>query len=172
MAGCLLFVVPVHGRRELAGICLRQLRRTCDALTAEGLEASAIVVADRENLEQLELRELGFGYVERDNRWLSRRFNDGFQLACDPRYTSRPADFVVPIGSDDWVDHRILLQTPERSRMVVGFQQLSFVREDGDEISSSRVDYLGGSRILRRQHPVGVEQGGAVLRSQEYRACP
>ena len=26
----LWFVVPAHGRLELAAICLRQLRRTCD----------------------------------------------------------------------------------------------------------------------------------------------
>lgn len=27
----LWFVVPVHGRLQLAAICLQQLRRTCDA---------------------------------------------------------------------------------------------------------------------------------------------
>jgi hypothetical protein len=145
----LLFVVPVHGRLELAAVCLRQLRRTCDALSEDGLEASAIVVTDRSTRGILRglFGELRFGYVERDNRWLSRRFNDGIQLACDPRYNTRPADFVVPIGSDDWVDHRILLQVPERNRTVVGFQRMSFVREDGREISASLVDYSGGCGI-------------------------
>lgn len=149
----LWFVVPVHGRLELATICLRQLERTCEALAEDGLDASAVVIGDRENL--LELREFVgvpakrgvFGSVERDNRYLSRKFNDGIQLACDPRYNPRPADFVVPIGSDDWVDHRILLQLPERNRTVVGFQRMSFVREDGRAIASSLVNYEGGCGI-------------------------
>jgi hypothetical protein len=33
----LMFVVPVHGRLQLASICLRQLRRTCDALIDNGI---------------------------------------------------------------------------------------------------------------------------------------
>lgn len=141
----LWFVVPAHGRAELARICLEQLRRTCDALTDEGLDATAVVIADDENLRTA--RELGFGTIERDNRWLSRKFNDGIQLAMDPRYTSRPAHYVVPMGSDDWIDHRIVLQLPERNRMLVGFKRMAFVREDGLELSRSYVDYEGGCGI-------------------------
>src|SRR5687767_4792022 len=99
----LWFVVPAFGRVELARICLRQLRRTCDALQAEGVEATAVVIADDENLDAA--RELGFGTIERDNRAVSRKFNDGIQLALDPAYNPRPGDYVVPCGSDDWVDH-------------------------------------------------------------------
>jgi hypothetical protein len=155
----LWFVVPVHGRAGLATICLRQLQRTCEALGEDGIEASAVVIGDRSNLLELRQRTPGllgapwvreratFAAIERDNRYLSRKFNDGIQLACDSRYNSRPADFVVPIGSDDWVDHRILLQLPERNRMVVGFQRMSFVREDGRVISSSLVNYEGGCGI-------------------------
>ena len=152
MTPSLWFVVPAHGRAELAAICLEQLRRTCDALAQEGLEATAVVIADDENLETA--RALGFGTVERDNRWLSRKFNDGIQLACDPRYNRRPADFVVPIGSDDWVDHRILLRTPQRNTEIVAFRRLSFVREDGLELSPSFVDYSGGCGI--RIYPRGL----------------
>lgn len=224
----LWFVVPVHGRLPLASICLRQLRRTCDALTENGIEATAVVVADRENLRELRRRlsnaapgpTLGFGTVERDNMYLSARFNDGIQLAIDrpllrqrqpthgeyvvsgrrvyrghppgERFTAdldrsaeqraiyrgdikllrrtapglaagsyrlpagwdahRAADYVVPCGSDDWVDHRILLDLPD-ARTVLGFQHISFVREDGREMVARHLNYPGGSgiRVYPRQ---------------------
>ena len=124
----LWFVVPAHGRVELARICLRQLRRTCDALALEGVEATAVVVADDENLNTA--RALGFGTVERNNAFTSRKFNDGIQFALDPEWNPRPADYVVPCGSDDWVDHRLFLHLPRPDTMI-GFQRMSFVREDG-----------------------------------------
>lgn len=146
----LWFVVPAHGRLALSAICLRQLRRTCDALTGEGIEASAVVIACDENLETA--RELGFGTIERDNRFLSRRFNDGIQLACDPAYNPRPVDYVVPCGSDDWVDHRLFLELPPADT-VRAFRRLAFVREDGREMTTRHLTYAGGCgiRIYPRQ---------------------
>ena len=140
----LWFVVPAHGRLELSAICLRQLRRTCDALTEAGIEATAVVIACDENLDTA--RELGFGTIERDNTFLSRRFNDGIQLACDPAFNPRPAAYVVPCGSDDWVDWRILTELPPADE-IVAFQHVSFVREDGRELTSSFIGYTGGCGI-------------------------
>ena len=139
----LWFIVPVHGRAKLASICLRQLRRTCDSLTENGIEATAVVIGDDENLDTA--RDLGFGTVERDNRFTSRKFNDGIQLACDPKINPRPADYVVPCGSDDWVDYRLFLDLPDTA--MRGFQRMSFVREDGRELSTSNVAYKGGCGI-------------------------
>lgn len=51
----LWFIVPAHGRAQLARICLGQLRRTCDALNAEGIAATAVVIADDENLDTARL---------------------------------------------------------------------------------------------------------------------
>jgi hypothetical protein len=154
----LWFVVPAHGRVDLARICLRQLRRTCDLLTAEGVEATAVVIADDENLDTA--RDLGFAWVERDNRATSRRFNDGIQFALDPALNPRPADYVVPCGSDDWVDHRLFLDLPP-SNMFYGFQRASFVREDGQEISVRNITAIGGVGI--RIYPA------ALMRPLEYR---
>jgi hypothetical protein len=201
----LWFVVPAHGRAELARICLTQLRRTCDALEREGIRATAVVVADDANLTTA--RRLGFGTIKRDNSFLSAKFNDGIQAALDPHLTDPPdgyghyevtgdrkfrghtkgarftvklnpfaerravdrgdivllsreritfqnftppdgwdgppADFVVPMGSDDWIDHRILLTLPG-DKTVVGFQRLSFVREDGRELRTAVAAYTGG----------------------------
>lgn len=140
----LWFIVPAHGRAELARICLTQLRRTCDRLEEEGVRASAVVVADDENLDTA--RELGFAGAPRDNRFTSRKFNDGIQLACDRRYNPDPADYVVPVGSDDWVDWRLFLDLPD-SRTVVGFQRMAFVREDGRELTVRHVNCEGGVGI-------------------------
>jgi len=146
----LWFVVPAHGRAQLARICLKQLRRTCDLLTAEGVAATAVVVSDDENLDTA--RELGFATVERDNQFVSRKFNDGFQAACDPALNPWPADYVVPCGSDDWVDHRLFLDLPGPDT-VVGFQRMSFVREDGLQMVTTFLNYDGGAgiRIYPRQ---------------------
>lgn len=140
----LWFVVPAHGREQLSRICLEQLRRTCDALEAEGVRASAVVIADDANLTTAQ--DLGFAWVERDNRFLGRKFNDGIQLALDPRYNPHPADYVVPCGSDDWVDHRLFLDLPDQ-RTMVGFQHLAVMREDGRELAVREVNYRGGTGI-------------------------
>lgn len=110
----------------------------------EGIEATAVLIADDENLDTA--RELGFGTVERDNQYVSRKFNDGIQLACDPEFNPRPADYVVPCGSDDWVDWRLFVDLPNQ-RTMRGFQSISFVREDGCELSTSNVAYKGGCGI-------------------------
>ena len=146
----LWFCMPAHGRLELARICMRQLRRTCDALEDNGVRASAVVVADDENLDTA--RDLGFAWVERDNRFTSRKFNDGIQLACDRRFNPHPVDYVVPIGSDDWVDWRLFHNLPQPNTMV-GFQRMAFVREDGAELTVRRINSEGGCgiRIWPRQ---------------------
>lgn len=141
----LWFVVPAHGREQLAAICLRQLRRTCDALTAEGLDASAVVIGDDGNLETA--RDLGFATVRRDNRYLSAKFNDGIQVACDRALNPRVVDFVVPCGSDDWVDHRIFLERLPGRKEIVGFRLAAFVDETGQQIIAREIDYRGGVGI-------------------------
>jgi glycosyltransferase involved in cell wall biosynthesis len=152
----LWFVVPASGRVDLARICLRQLRRTCDDLADRGIEASAVVVADDENLDTA--RDLGFAWVRRDNRFVSRKFNDGIQLACDRAYNRHPADFVVPCGSDDWVHPGLFEDLPDH-RTMVAFQRMSFVREDGAELTVRHLNNEGGCgiRIYPRQmmRPVG-----------------
>ncbi len=166
----LWFVMPVHGRLPLASICLRQLRRTCDSLAENGIEATAVVVGDDENLDVA--RDLGFGVVERDNQFVSRKFNDGIQLACDPAVNPRPADFVMPMGSDDWLDYRIINPSvlPEADE-IVGFQHISFVRGDGRELTKTFLNVTGGCgmRIYPRAllAPVGYRPAEEDL----YRAC-
>jgi hypothetical protein len=137
----LMFVVPAAGRVGLTAICLRQLRRTCDKLEHAGIKASAVVVADDENLDTA--ADLGFAVFGRRNTWTSRKFNDGLQLACDPAFNPRPADYAVPFGSDDWADWRLFLNLP-RDGSVLAFRRASFVREDGQEMIGCDIDYTAG----------------------------
>ena len=141
----LWFVVPAHGRERITSICLRQLRRTCDSLAAEGLASSAVVIADDANLDTA--RELGFGTIVRDNKFLSAKFNDGIQLACDGRFNPRVVDYVVPFGSDDWIDYRILLERLPGPREVIAFRHAAFVDETGTQLVSREIDYRGGVGI-------------------------
>lgn len=147
----LWFVVPAHGRVELARICLGVLRWTCDNLEDEGIRASAVVIADDENLDTA--RDLGFATVRRDNQFTSRKFNDGFLLACDQRYNPHPVDFVVPVGSDDWVDWRLFVDLPPDGT-VAAFQRMSFVREDGRELTVRHLKSEGGCGIRIYPRPV------------------
>lgn len=164
----LWFIVPAFGRQQLAEICLRQLRRTCDALTEHGVHATAVVVADDENL--MTARRLGFGWVKRDNRFVSRKFNDGIQLALDRGHNPRPADYVVPCGSDDWVDWRLFTDLPD-ARTMVGFQRMAFVKEDGRELTVRHVSNEGGCGI--RIYPRRVMQAVGFRPADEdrKRAC-
>lgn len=149
----LAFIVPVHGRLALASICLRQLRRTCDQLCDAGVLASAIIVSDRASLDELDPLSLGFGTVTRDNDFTSRRFNDGIQLATDPALNPRPVDYVVPCGSDDWVDHRLFLEPLPAAHEIQGFPNVCFVSEDGTRMFAGRLRYEGGAgvRIIPRE---------------------
>lgn len=161
----LWFVMPAHGRLQLAEICMRQLRRTCDALARERIEATAVVIADDENFQTA--RSFGFAGVPRDNQFVSRKFNDGIELAFT---NPRPADYVVPIGSDDWVDHRIFLNLPPADT-VVGFKWMSFVREDGAEISAKHIDYPGGAGIRIYSRALMEPLGFRPADEDRYRGC-
>ncbi len=162
--------MPVSGRQQLTQICLRQLRRTCDSLTENGIEATAVVVGDDDSIGVA--ADLGFATVIRDNQFVSRKFNDGIQLACDPTVNPRPAEFVMPIGSDDWIDWRIIREPilPEHDE-IVGFQHISFVRGDGREITKTYLNVTGGCgmRLYPRQllEPLGYRPAADDL----YRGC-
>jgi hypothetical protein len=146
----LWFVMPAHGRLVLSEICMEQLSRVCDSLRRYGIEATCVVVADDENLNTA--WRLGFATVRSDNRFLARKYNDGIQLALDPEYNDEPADYVVPIGSDDWVDDRIFHRLPA-SDAVLGFRHIAFVNETGTELAETVLSYEGGAgiRVYPRQ---------------------
>lgn len=100
------FVTPAWRRYALSAVCFEQRRMVVRALAAEGVEAHCVVVADDDNL--VLARRYGFATVKRDNTWLGRKFNDGIEYAG-----LHGAEWVVPIGSDSWVDPAYFLPLPE-----------------------------------------------------------
>jgi hypothetical protein len=136
----LAFVVPAWRRFEIAEVCLGQLRETCRQLERCGIGATAVVVADDENLEVA--RALGFGTVERENSPLGRKWNDGFQLAG----RELGVDYVVPFGTDNWIDPDLVAELPTGD--AVGAHRLcTLVHERGRRMMTLRVPYDGGDGI-------------------------
>jgi len=134
------FVIPAHGRIEKTRVCLRQLARTCEQLDGLGFEATAVVVADDENLDSA--GDAGFHAVRRPNSPLGRKWNDGYEFAG----VELDADFVVPLGSDDWVDPIIFSDLPEPHEIRC-HRMSSIVREDGARISALNIWYEGGDGV-------------------------
>lgn len=142
----LWFVMPVFGRTRLASICVRQLRRTCDGLADRGVQSTAVLIGGRRDLSEISRLAgglQGFGWILRNNRSVSRKFNDGFELACSPDVNGQAADYVVPIGSDDWVHHDALMPLPDVCT-VRGFQAISIVDEDGGAMVGRTIGVQGG----------------------------
>lgn len=82
-------------RFDVTRLVLSQRQRLCEELAARGIQATSLVVADDENLDIA--RELGAVTLEAPNEPLGRKWNVAL------RYAAERADWVVWVGSDDWV---------------------------------------------------------------------
>lgn len=135
----LAFVVPAHGRHAIAEVCFKQLRRTCDALAGRGIVADAVVVACDENLELAQANN--FATIERDNRQLGSRINDGYQLAGE-----HGAHYLAPCGNDDWI-HPDWVTLPSSPREIVCTHLSAVVNETGTRLARLNITYQGGDGI-------------------------
>jgi hypothetical protein len=99
------FVTPAWRRAAMTDVCLAQRQLVINALAAAGVTATCVVVTDDENAAVA--ASYGFPVVRQDNEWLGRRFNDGMAAAGE-----MGARWVVPIGSDSWIDPQYLLPLP------------------------------------------------------------
>lgn len=102
------FVTPAWRRFPLSAVCFEQRRQVIAELAKHGIEAHCVVVADDRNLALA--AAAGFETVRRDNRWLGRKFNDGIEYAG-----RNGAEWIVPIGSDSWIDPAYFLPLPSAS---------------------------------------------------------
>jgi hypothetical protein len=139
----LCFVVPAYRRFDLTRVCLRQLVRTCEALSDCAIDATAVVVGDDENLDFAEM--LGFGIVRRENQPLGRKFNDGIEYGASPKYLG--CDYVVPIGTDNWVDHRLIVAQSPPEGMIGAHRLFTMIHESGDRSVTLNIRYDGGDGI-------------------------
>jgi hypothetical protein len=93
----IVLVSAAWRRFDVTRLALAQRAHLCGVLAERGHEATAVLVADDENLDIA--AEFGFVPLEQSNDELGRKFNDGFEYA----FNELEADFVVHIGSDNWV---------------------------------------------------------------------
>jgi hypothetical protein len=105
VVGVIWFVTPAFQRFELTRVCLEQRRRAIDFLAERGVAAQCVVVADDQNADTA--KELGFAVVRRRNYALGKRFNDGIEYAA-----RNGAEWIVPIGSDSFIDPAYLFPLP------------------------------------------------------------
>lgn len=135
-----MFIVPAYRRFRLTRICLTQLDRTCAALRETGLQADALVLADDQNLEVA--ADLGMGYMRSPNTPLGAKVNDGFEQAAE-----WGVDYVVPFGTDDAVDWRVLRDSLPDPGTITCFRQTAVVSEDGTRLAHLKIDYDGGDGV-------------------------
>lgn len=135
----LAFVVPAYRRFDLTRCCLTQLVRTCDELQERGITATAVVIGDDENIQLAEM--LGFASVRQENRPLGRKWNDGIEYAV-----KLGCEFIVPFGTDNWVDSRLIAQLPAEGT-IRAHRLISLVHESGERMAPLRIGYEGGDGI-------------------------
>lgn len=122
----LWLVIPVHGREGITRLCLEQKLHLADELRGR-VDVDVLVVGDDGNLDTA--LELGFDVLERPNRHLGRKLNDGFEWAC----REGGATHVSFVGSDDWVlpEWAADLPAPDRVRSA---RHQAFVSPGGQRL--------------------------------------
>lgn len=157
IAVSLWFVTPAWKRYELSEVCFEQRRRVIDFLATKGIDSQCVVVADDENLDTA--RALGFDTVEQNNDWLARKFNDGIEHAC-----RNGATWVVPIGSDSFIDPAYFLPLPPDNPNVVRTSQLYAPVEK---------ERLAITRVAHPTNPAGPHMfHRELLAKANYRPMP
>jgi glycosyltransferase involved in cell wall biosynthesis len=102
-------VSPAWGRLDITRLVLSQRQRLCVELASRGIEARSLIVADDENLEIA--AEYGCDTLEAPNRPLGGKCNLGFRHALE-----REPDYIVWVGSDDWIHPDVFQPLFDRSR--------------------------------------------------------
>ncbi len=147
------FVTPAWGRFEMTAICLEQRSRAMETLAANGIDAHQVVIADDQNLDIA--RALGFDVVEQNNEWLGRKFNDGQEYAG-----RHGAEWIVPIGSDSFVDPAYFIPLP--LRRVTRTSRI-YAPVEPDRLAELRVGQVGaGPHMFHR----------ALLEPRRFRPAP
>lgn len=145
-------IVSAAWRRfDVTRLVLRQRERLCADLASRGIQASMLVVADDENLEIA--REHGAATIEAPNEPLGRKCNAALRYAADR------ADWVVWVGSDDWIHPDVfdpLLDARDRPATIITGQRIAIVdlatgrlRRITSPSRHGAIPWLIDSRLLR-----------------------
>jgi glycosyltransferase involved in cell wall biosynthesis len=112
-----------YRRLAVTRLVLEQRQRLCGELAGRGVEARMLIVADDENLDLA--REYGAETVEYPNRPLGRKCNVGLHRAAEL------GDYVVWVGSDDWIHPDVFQPLLDRSQgappVIVSGSRLALV---------------------------------------------
>lgn len=162
----LLFVTPAYQRFELSDICFRQRAWAIERLKENGIEAQCVVIADDKNID-IALK-YGFNVVVRDNTWLGRRFNDGYEHAAKNDY-----DYVFPVGSDSWVDPNWLYSLPFEDELdsIVASRYYAMVRRDAGERQTLFIPVRHGVSYVVPVNRYKEVNGGRPCRDDIERGC-
>ena len=133
----IVFVVPVHDRKELATATLRQLRRTCEQIG----DATAVMVGDDPFFERL-AAVLGFRWVWSENEPLGKKWNDGIWYAA----TQLNADYFVRFGSDDLIHPDFFADLPPAG-VIACTRNSAMVSPDGNRLVNLNIKYDGGDGV-------------------------
>lgn len=153
----LWFVTPAYRRYALSALCFEQRAGVIRSLAARGITARCVVVADDENLDVA--RSFGFDTLERDNRWLGRRFNDGIAYAAQ-----HGAEWIVPVGSDSWIAPAFFDPLPDTSLTLTSRYYALLKRTELAELVIDG-DGVGPYVIHRKRLPRGKRPSADELRS-------
>ena len=123
-----VFATPAYKRVDLSEICFKQHAWCHQELAKQGIESTSVVVANDGNLQIA--KKLGFEVVKRDNKYLGRKFNDGYQQAH-----KLGADYVVPLGSDSWIhpSYFSVLSKLKQGQFLTG-RHYGLIDEDGKRL--------------------------------------
>ena len=151
----LWFVTPAYQRFDLTAVCLDQRLAVARYLAPYGIEVRCVVVADDDNLDLA--RERGMDTVEAPNV-VSDKFNAGMAYAGE-----HGAAWIVPIGSDSWIDPQYFLGLHKGTVRTSQW----YCHVEADRLGEARVRKRGGAgpyvfprRVLE---PVGFQPATAGL---------
>lgn len=144
-------VSPAHGRFAITRLVLEQRRRLCRDLAARGLDAQMLIAASDDNLDLA--REYGAVAVETPNRPLGRKCNVAISRAA-----REGADWIVWIGSDDWVHRDVFDPLPYQPpdaiqyghRLAVVDMQTGVLRRCASPSKYGAIPWIIPTRMLAR----------------------
>ena len=140
----LWFVTPAWKRYEMTALCLEQRQRVIAELAKHDIEAYQVVIADDENLDIA--RALGCATVERNNEMVGRKFNDGMEYAG-----THGAEWIVPIGSDSWIDPAYFLDLPDLRYTRTSTAYCTVTADSLAELKVASGDYSAGPFVFHRR---------------------
>lgn len=141
----LWFVTPAYRRYDMTALCLEQRSRVIAELAEHGIEAHQVVIADDDNLDIA--KAWGAATVERDNRMVGRKFNDGMEYAG-----RQGAEWIVPIGSDSWIasDYFLDPEPPDITRTSEAYCTVTARTLAELCVSPERMDWTAGPYVFHR----------------------